>query len=217
MTIVHLDVELHPEPHGFRAVLNRAGRAVVAKGHNVDHAGRLAVYQRQVHLAGLDWIEDHDGRWAHFEDPVFLGAAFWLRRPTTYRATEMWHRTARPDRTSLLRAVEDALTRVFYYDDGQVADGRVAKVLVDRAAAEHVEVWVAPVRLAAIALDLMAARLPTPPHPTPVGSEGPPEATAYLPPVLSDARSQTSGRSIPGQSSPRPRNPFRSVPDPFGG
>lgn len=227
MTIAHLDLLLHPEPHGFHAAVNRAGHAVVVKGRDADHATRLAGYQRQIRLAGLDWIEEHDGRWPHFEDPIFLGVAFWLHRPTTYRVREMWHRTARPDRTTLVRAVEDALIRVFYYDDGQVADGRAAKLVTSRALPERVELWVAPASQAADVLRFMAYALPdsTPPGggrggrppggpPGPPGTLGPsgqPEDPARLLPVLSDARSQTSGRSIPGQSSPPSETPLRLV------
>jgi len=67
--------------------------------------------------------------------PVWLNATFYLPRPR-------WHfrrdgslkdglppyPITRPDRGKLLRALEDALTRIVWADDGQIVGGSVAKV-----------------------------------------------------------------------------------------
>lgn len=171
MTVAYLDLPLHPEAHGFRAVTKRNGRAAVAKGRTKAHERRLDAYQRDVRLAALDWIEERDGRWPHYNDAVFLGFIGWLRRPTTYKAAEMWHRTRKGgprrngggsggDRLTLARAVEDALSGALYRDDGQVSLALEGKPLVAHTDHEHVEVWVAPMDDAQAALDEMLARLP---------------------------------------------------------
>jgi hypothetical protein len=219
VTVAHLDLPYHPEPHGFRPVLTARGRAAIARGKDKDHGRRLAAYQQAVHLAALDWIEAHDGAWPHYDDPIFLGAVFWLRRPTTYRNAEMWHRTRRGgprskgggtggDKTNHLRAVEDALTGAFYRDDGQVTDGRAAKPLVDRNQPEHVELWVTSEAHADEALALMAARLPNRQgQPGPLGQT---RNDADVLPVISEACSP-GARSIPGLSSPPTKILFPSV------
>jgi Holliday junction resolvase RusA-like endonuclease len=73
--------------------------------------------------------------------PVCLEVLFRLPRPkchygTGKKATVLkerapyWH-TNKPDRTKMLRALEDALTGILWRDDTQVVDGRVGKVYSD--------------------------------------------------------------------------------------
>ena len=96
-----------------------------------------------------------------FAGPVRLTIAFHLPRPKKYqrRGVEPAHLT-KPDASKLVRAVEDALTRVVYGDDAQVVELVVAKRYAAIGDAPHVDirvettVGVQPVRVPAAPLPL---------------------------------------------------------------
>jgi len=46
------------------------------------------------------------------------------------KATAPAHHTVKPDRTKILRALEDALTGLIWRDDAQIVDGRIRKFYV---------------------------------------------------------------------------------------
>lgn len=82
-----------------------------------------------------------------FAGPLLLSAAFVMQRPKKHYHTSkarlgqlrddapIYH-TIRPDRTKLLRAVEDAMTGIVWKDDAQVCGGGVSKQYGDRPGAE---------------------------------------------------------------------------------
>lgn len=108
----------------------------------VDDAKRNAPWRASVALEGSIAM---DGR-EPLEGPLSLDVEFVMpRRKAHFRAnggvkiTAPTHHASKPDRTKLLRALEDALTKIVWRDDTQVVDGRTTKRYGDRPGA-HVKV-----------------------------------------------------------------------------
>jgi Holliday junction resolvase RusA-like endonuclease len=91
-----------------------------------------------------------------FEGPLRLNLRVTLTRPKSHWTTK--HSlsaegrrhlapTTKPDLTSLLRAVEDALTHVVYADDSQIAEQGTAKVYGERPGIEVEVVMLDPFEL----------------------------------------------------------------------
>lgn len=72
------------------------------------------------------------------------------------KASAPQYHTTRPDRTKLLRALEDALTGVLWKDDAQVVDGPTTK-LYGEVAGAHVRVCTLPSPWSAMAARLESA------------------------------------------------------------
>lgn len=118
-----------PKPHGIGA------RAIVSKKF-----GRpIALVYDQSH--GRDWkrtvraeAEKHKPA-TLLAGPINLSLTFYMpvvksfskKRKAKIEAGEIILHEKKPDRTALLRAVEDALTGIIWRDDSQVADGPVRK------------------------------------------------------------------------------------------
>jgi hypothetical protein len=128
VTIAQIVIPAAPVAHGFRPGRGRGGHAVILRGNSPEHEKALDAYQDTVRTAARQWLHDHrhlvdsDGRWTHYRSPIVLGFVAWIRRPSTYKAADVWHDTASTgDLTTLKRAAEDALTGIMYHDDSQVA------------------------------------------------------------------------------------------------
>lgn len=98
------------------AFLSKRGRVVVR-----EDCGRARSWRHDVQWAAR---EAHPGRM--LVGPLRLSARFHLPRPKAHLGTRGVKASAptrpivRPDATKLLRALEDALTRVLYADDAQI-------------------------------------------------------------------------------------------------
>lgn len=88
-------------------------------------------------------LPSHDR--AVLDTGVRLTVAFYMPRPKKYRkrGVEPAH-VKKPDCSKLLRAVEDALTKVAYLDDAQVVDLIVSKRYASVDDAPHVDICVEP-------------------------------------------------------------------------
>lgn len=196
MTIAHIVVPADPVAHGFRPGRGQGGHPTILVGSNPTHAARLKTFQAAVRTAARQWLTDHNGDWPHYRQPIALGYVAWIRRPTTYRAVDVWHRTSSTgDTTTLVRAAEDALTGILYADDGQVAVHYAAKPVIPRNGQPATFLWVGPASAEQQIVDLARRRLPQ-------GPIGPPRDPPNSHPVLSDAHAPTGDPSIPGLSSP---------------
>ena len=110
---------------------------------------KLKAYQNHVKmLARLEW-----GCRPPHEGLVILTADFYFqrpaRRPTDYPPELPWGKDVkkawkhtRPDRTNLLKALEDPLEGVVYFDDRQVVDGPARKYFCDHGDDPRIEIVV---------------------------------------------------------------------------
>lgn len=86
----------------------------------------VAASARQVHMG------------PPLDGPLQMDVTFTLERPQGHfgsgknagqvKSSAPEHHTTRPDTTKLLRCLEDALTSIIYYDDGQIVAQHVFKV-----------------------------------------------------------------------------------------
>ena len=139
-----------PKPGGSKKFVGtikhgpRAGRAIL-----VDASGEKGVAWREnvKAVAVLNWRRPP----VQFE-PIELSVDFVMPRPKShYRSNgalkptaPYWH-TNKPDRTKLLRSLEDSLTAIVWADDTQVVTGLVRKFYGDTPGA-RVRVRVGPER-----------------------------------------------------------------------
>lgn len=123
-----------PRPQGSKKAFphSKTGRIVViddcAKGKDWKHT--VACFARKAYSG------------APLQGAVSLDCVFQVMRPKAHfgkynlRSSAPMFPTVKPDRTKLLRAVEDALTGIVWRDDAQVVDGRVVKVYASRPGVE---------------------------------------------------------------------------------
>ncbi len=57
--------------------------------------------------------------------PLAMSIDFYLTKPKS--AKKRIHHTVKPDRSNLLKTVEDACNGILYHDDAQIIDGRIRK------------------------------------------------------------------------------------------
>jgi crossover junction endodeoxyribonuclease RusA len=117
-----------PQPGGSKRAFVVNGRAVVTEDAKRNRPWRNEVASRAT--------DAHRGD--PLEGPLALSVTFSMPRPKGHYGTgrnaaalkpnaPRWH-TSRPDRTKLLRALEDALTGILWRDDAQVVAGEVRKL-----------------------------------------------------------------------------------------
>lgn len=71
--------------------------------------------------------------------PVKLSVIAWMKRPSKSPKGTKWH-TCRPDGDNILKAVQDALNKTAFHDDGQIADSQIVKRVVENKADERTEI-----------------------------------------------------------------------------
>lgn len=133
MTVLSFTVYGQPQPAGSkRAFQNkRTGRIVV-----VDDAKGSRPWKQEVAETATQCVTTYGWPEAH-RGPVRLDITFVLPRPKGHHGTgrnaslvkpgaPAWP-GVKPDATKLLRAVEDAMTGIVYYDDAQVVQQSVSK------------------------------------------------------------------------------------------
>lgn len=116
-----------PRPAGSKDYKgsNRRGRAII-----VDSSGDRGKAWRENVAATAR--ASYQG--PLFEGPIELQITFWMERPKSHYSSKRkrkpdapFYHTSRPDRTKLLRAVEDALTGILWKDDAQIVSGETRK------------------------------------------------------------------------------------------
>lgn len=129
MLIVEFEVVGKPEPGGSKRAFHNAK---TGKTHVVDDNDKVMPWRDSIVTAAM---AQYNGPLV--EAPLSLEVTFRLPRPKGHfgsgkKAGELkekapiWH-TKKPDRTKLLRALEDALTGVIWRDDTQIVSGNVIK------------------------------------------------------------------------------------------
>lgn len=126
-----LTVRIHgkPQPAGSKRGFVIKGRAVLT-----DANKNSKPWQSMVKAAALDAIPDN---WELVEGPVVMWLTFGRVRPKSHynakgelnkKGREALFPTTKPDSTKLVRGVEDALTKLVWYDDAQVIDQHARKI-----------------------------------------------------------------------------------------
>ena len=131
-----------PRPGGSKRFLGfgkRTGRAIL-----VDDCKRNKEWRAMVAFTA---VQNHRG--SPLEGPLSLSVVFVLPRPKSHftprgilRRSAPRFPTVKPDRTKLLRAVEDALTGILWRDDAQIVGGPVEKVYAGEEGFPTPGVWI---------------------------------------------------------------------------
>jgi Holliday junction resolvase RusA-like endonuclease len=124
----------------------------------LDSYGRVMTFIRDDNPASGPWMKkvarsarEVMGDRPPFDGPVKLHIRFYLERPAYHfgtgknagRLKERYmnaHHTVRPDRLKLARAIEDALTGIFYVDDAQTVGGPPEKFYAAPGDSQRVEI-----------------------------------------------------------------------------
>lgn len=144
MTNISFFVSGIPKPAGSKRGFVMGKRAVL-----VDASGQ----------AGKDWRGDvkHVGKEAYkgplLDEPLILTVTFYYDRPKSHyytgkrshilRDNAPKYKETMPDATKLLRAVEDALTKVLWHDDARICVQYVKKVYCGETERPGAEITVA--------------------------------------------------------------------------
>ncbi len=119
--VIRFFVRGKPVTQGSKTAYVVGGRAVVTSASKGLAAWRrLVADQAQPHAPPMPW-----------DRPVTLHATFYIPRPRSEPKRRRTWPDRKPDASKLLRAVEDALTRVFWADDARIVVERVEKRWAD--------------------------------------------------------------------------------------
>jgi len=136
-----------PAPGGSKRgfpVKLKSGRI---RSNVVEDCARNPAWRERCAAAALENFRGLDG--LPFRGAVSLSVQFLMPRPKNHfgargglKASAPRHHLQKPDRTKLLRALEDALSGVLWMDDVQVVGGRIGKAWVSPGVAPgaHVEI-----------------------------------------------------------------------------
>lgn len=121
-----------PSPSGSKKAFqhSKTGRIVV-----IDTAKGKDKWQNASKRAAMEAVKQ--ARWEITSGPVALHVSFVFARPKSHyrtgrnsnilKDTAPAYHIQKPDRTKLLRCIEDPFTGVLWTDDSQVIDGNVTK------------------------------------------------------------------------------------------
>lgn len=150
--MIHFFIEGTPVPGGSKKAFfnKKTGRAMI-----VDAAGqRNRDWKEHCYWAAR---EAYAGK--PLEGPIWFSVAFYMPRPKGHYGTGKnagklkenapLFPTTRPDRTKLLRALEDGLTGVLWKDDAQVVSGSIYRVYAVNGMV-GAEVWVKEIKNATV-------------------------------------------------------------------
>ena len=124
--IISFTVRGIAQPGGSKRAFPRKGGGVIVVDANpkVKPWREVVAYEARVAM----------GNRLPITGPVKLAVAVILPRPKTHfdrwgtiKPLAPWYHTKRPDATKMLRAIEDAMTRIVWHDDAQVAIQEVMK------------------------------------------------------------------------------------------
>ena len=125
-----------PITQGSKQAYVRDGRAVIVdvsnKATTTTPAKQLDKWKALVADAAHVAMNQIDPPWS---GPIQLDVEFVLKRPESHYTrvgkqltkSAPRHHVTKPDRTKLLRAVEDAMSGIVYHDDSQVVAGEPTK------------------------------------------------------------------------------------------
>lgn len=130
MTTLTFFVPGIPQTAGSKRAYVRNGRAIVTDDNKRGKDWRASV--QHFALAAMKRPRPEEIVW---RGPVRLDVEFRLPRPKSHyrsngklKPTAPLLHTTRPDRTKLLRCLEDALKGITWHDDGQVCTGEPIKI-----------------------------------------------------------------------------------------
>ncbi len=94
------------------------------------------------HVAAcVETARQQQGTWPTLSTgAIRLGLCCVFVRPASVSARKRPHHTVKPDASKLLRAIEDALTRVLWRDDAQITTESVCKRYAEAGESAHVRV-----------------------------------------------------------------------------
>lgn len=140
-----------PAPGGSKKAFVVKTKRGALRANVTDDAKRNAPWRSLVSVLARDAMR---GR-PPFHGPILLEVEFRMPRPKgeyrpsgALRPCARKHHTQRPDRTKLLRAVEDAMSGIVWVDDTQVIGGEVTKRYVGYDEAPGAAVTVVPLETA---------------------------------------------------------------------
>jgi Holliday junction resolvase RusA-like endonuclease len=138
----HLTFIVHGE-----AVPQGSMKAFVPKGWNravlTSDNSRMKPWRAMVASAALD-AQYTQPTWPTVSDKAIgLHIACYFVRPASVSPKKRPHHTVKPDSSKLLRAIEDALTKVLWKDDSQVVSTTITKEYArpDEPARVLIHVW----------------------------------------------------------------------------
>ena len=114
------------------------GKAVPLKSPRIFYDKRRGKYRGVVPQEVKDWqaniiiwskVGTRKQRWRLTDNAVILDVEIGIQRKSNQKNWK--YPETKPDRTNLLKPIEDALEGIVYTNDSRIVDGRVTKVFAD--------------------------------------------------------------------------------------
>lgn len=129
--MIELDVIAVPAPQGSKSMVrHKDGGAHMIEGSSSTGRASLAAYRQAVAADARRYVAEHPG-FVPLDGPLVMLLWAWLPRPASVTVKARKWPSVKPDLSKILRATEDALSKILYRDDALIVQHTTVKKYAD--------------------------------------------------------------------------------------